>query len=408
MLDVYGKHVKCLIVPNGWSVEGLRPILFNKCPNLEELQLMGHVLYDRVDQRILNEDDSETKLNNLKKFTLYVTNANQPFPPGHLENLVPLDPTGANYFTKLFITDLLSICPNLESVQCPNKRDMRRDKAFCAHVATKYGVTNIDVEASFNKINQFIAQKLFSTGHVVNPKLTRLNLYLRLNSRGMEKLSAKHYPLEYMDLHIRYEDTNGLKALLLSLAGTLKHLRLTTDHKLRIDYPCAVLNKLESIHLEDYAWDLIFLGDIPKLTKVTLHYFNSNNFVTGRHRVGLTPTKGAFTSSSVKTLLIENLLCAEQQARCVKKLGILFPNVKELRLDKVVDRDLQRIYDCLPKLESLDIVSSMVSNQGLSGFTDLDTEAILESGYELHKHRSYESTRRLPHIGQLKSKNTSL
>lgn len=396
-LTKFGHRIKRLVVPAGWSMEGLQNILFQQCVNLEELLLKGVIPRGRRLVPPIEGSEQESKtLPNLKKIVLEIVNAHSELPLNVMHVVPPgLISNAVNPSAHLFMIDLLGVAPNLEWVQCPNRRDMKDNPSIAATLSELHGCRVLDIETSFNRVNHFLAQKLFSGSHDSNPKLSRLDLYLRLNTRGMDKLAAKGYPVESVDLHVRNVDKRGLQDLLPKLGKTLKRLRLTVDTKFQFDFNCRFLSKLETLHLGDYGQDLLFIGDIPQLKYLILDGFNSNLFLKTKIPI--------FTYSKIESLTLINLSWVDQYTNVLKKLSTSLPRLSKLSVDNVTDTVLQKIYDCLPHLKELSINCTRVSNTGISGFTHVDTEKILAAGYEMRKYHEYEEIRRLPFIADLKS-----
>lgn len=400
-LNKFGQHIKCLVIHDGWTTEDLVKLLFIKCVNLEELRIVGKIP-ENVHWTVPQTPDGRAKLPKLKKLFFAVTNAYTQIPlpeqiVGRNQLIGESYPISEN--AKSTVNYFLELCPNLTSVYCPTKRNARGNP-----YATYAELCQADirkVELSFCKINQYLAQKLFSSSHQANPNVCDLNLHLRLNSRGMDKLRAKNYPINWLNLHVRNMDKPGLVPLLNSIGATLKHLKLTVDFRLRMDFSWTALSNLETLHLVHYSGNLFFIRDTPKLKFLTLERFNSKAFNCER---GF-----GYISNTLCTLKLKNLDAAEiQQSRCIKKMATFFPNVKKLSIDHACNRDVMQMYESFPLLEELRIHSDSVTHTSISGFTDWDIESILDGGYELNNFENYEKVRRLPFIGDLKRKDDIL
>jgi hypothetical protein len=389
-----GEKVKSLTVRNNqWSISQLQAILVLHAPNLEELTIVGDVPLES-DRRLMLHIPEGTKFVRMKKLTLTITNAHDKTPPG-MNNIQGYTEGMVNPWTRNLLTDLFALSPNLEVIECSNKREMMANSASTIAVCKEVNRRPDEVIMSFVRVNQFITHRLLNRHHEIFPFLTTMNLYLRLNSRGMEKLRDKNYPLQSLDFHVKFYDKDSCLSLLRSLGKTLKHLRLRLDRTLIIDFDCSFLEKLETIHVEDYTGNLFFLNDIPNLKKVTLERIDGRRFV----RKANLPTR---VDSKVTDLVLENIRTNNSQGQLIKKMGVMFPNIQSLKVNAVKDSDIHRISDSMPQLKNLDVTSEQLTNLGMTGIDEVDMDRILLSGYELKKYNEYESLRKMPYIGDLK------
>lgn len=91
-LTKFGHRMKRLVVPAGWSMEGLKNILFKQCVNLEELVLVMKGVIHRGRRQVVPVEGSEQESKSppkLKKLRLEIYKANVDLPPTCVDIINP-------------------------------------------------------------------------------------------------------------------------------------------------------------------------------------------------------------------------------------------------------------------------------------------------------------------------------
>lgn len=390
--DLFGEKIKYMCFSRvKWKQTELRDLLFEKLPDLEEL---GFEVRACSDPQLFSVGDD----------------------PGQAggEALQPRDHSGAVLAkvrvlrlngpsrpeeTKPFLRDLLHASPNVEVISSLKTSTMSNPlpMPFIQYIcqAMNYGtaddLVNLPCASSVA-----IADAILETKCSKLSKLATLGVNMRLRTQGLDQLALKGYPLRQLDLTVMSDVTScTLQKMLSSVRNTLKILKLKFQPggPVPIEFVTPELSKLESLSLNGYKNSLKFLEHLPNLKVLILIRINL------QRALAMEPVQCR------KPFVIESFQVFEEFSMgglacdTIRLLALLFPQVKELKLENLCDGSLVEVFEEFPLLEDLNALNGFYTDAGVTGIK----KHLLEASHNSLETVEYAELKEKPDISCLKS-----
>jgi hypothetical protein len=390
----FGHHVRSLDVncSNQSKLYAFKFILCHYLPNLEELSIRTTT----KNVQILSGSEMEGQWESfpyflkLQKLTVHVKDEID------LVDSTAEDNNGQafNFEKKLiqFLRELILSSPNLQQIESSStKLPIPNSGKSGIDEINDLTIDSFTVLSSPDKISSQLWSILLNDWDVSLLKMKKLSFGVTMSDECVQKLATKWFHLSTINLKLEPNVTsNSLKFLFSSLKDTLQIIKLNfssveaTDAKLETEtelFPITeVMHRVESVDVEGYRGNLRFLEFMPNLRSLILRKLRFNKTVL--KDVDST-TKPHLSLLSLKVFEDLSLSTRQRSVQAVQQIGLLFPSLKKLRLEKLVDESLCLIYAQWPNIEELEIIEGQFTDAGITAIHPNAYKVILrEEAYD--------------------------
>ncbi|XP_021957153.1 uncharacterized protein LOC110853212 [Folsomia candida] len=369
-MALFGPHIRSLeLQSRNLGVKTLSQIL-QHVQNVERL-----ILQETGDE--VEDKEVTTCLNQLAKLKYLKFHANSPS--------IEKNPAKAKIMKRL-CHEILRIAPNLAQVEVNQIKDgniLSRNLEMMSDLSK-----NADLLNEPAPLEILLWSTLLESQFAQN--IAKLELNVKLTSACVQSLTDKKFPLKWIDLKILAQVSNQvLHGFLTSVRETLVNIKIRYCGGPRLpyeaDFPLTEsFGLVKSVHLERYEGSLWFTEKTPNLIYLSFAKINLNKVVLKDVDCLGEGVHGNLKSFRVHEDFSNNVGPNRQRSiQTVQKLGMQFPSVRRLRLERLVDESLCLIYAQWPNLEELEIVHGLFSDAGTTAMHPNAYKVILrEEAYD--------------------------
>jgi hypothetical protein len=351
---MHGPFIKSLFLDScNCTGKDLRKILYNHCPQLEELSLVESGIHEGIFPTAELSPSQEGGVEGVLAE-----------PPSLLFNLkclrVNLSCTRMIRNTKL-MADLLKVSPNVERISWirTSLDEFRYDRNFQLDLERAWCTNLVQYQAKTHEtgitIRDTICDVAIHYKDVRLHRLSRIESNMRLSNESIKVLQSRHFPLQFLDISLTIDvDQAVLSSLLQSLSRTLTTLRLEFQSNdaggRRIsnfyDFVFPRMNGMRHLFVQKFSSGFSFASNfcknrLPELRSLTLSEMDLKAMVDSEE------WEDEVSNDSLKILqLTSNLNRFPLSERGISNLAKFFPNLTEIRTEHFdkLDKDTWKMY----------------------------------------------------------------